>query len=460
MMDRIWNTFVQKYKQGMDEWRSLFSNKTSEELADEGKKNEAAKILGTCLKDQATEMNENVRIWDAVHARFLPYKLGGYFNLDAKLQLLQSQGATVNTLTSSFLKSLRDYKEFKKVDKNMWISMAAFIDLARCPAVFCLDNQSLRYLLNMVCKRPGQETKACNAAFKEWLQNNPPESESVEDEYYEKANYIYNTTELVRASLMQLKACFSLVALDSTSAERQEIQTFFNMDYSEWLKLLVEQHSSFPEYNTPTKMNGLVFSLQMEKEVKDAITINHAMAAEFLGMDFGRKAQQLDLYYANLVHGAAIKVPLGEIWCPSNELEHSDRDTDKFFEVMWKNLKEMLKKIMSSSTAVNSKGMVEYTNSLIKSIKSVRDIKRYMKEIWEESKMYRISDRVHMVEVQILQRLKADGVFQWFDSEGQGPTTGGTAPRAQNLHVCFFMRRCIVFFKCMYACGIQATDAS
>lgn len=63
-----------------------------------------------------------------------------------------------------------------------------------------------------------------------------------------------------------------------------------------------------------------------------------------------------------------------------------------------------------------------------------------MKEIWEESKEYRISDRIHMVEIEILQRLKNDGVFPYMDRPAPRQQKPGVQPM-QNMHVCFFMRR-------------------
>lgn len=59
-----------------------------------------------------------------------------------------------------------------------------------------------------------------------------------------------------------------------------------------------------------------------------------------------------------------------------------------------------------------------------------------MKEIWEEAKTYRISDKVHMLEIQILQRLRGDGVFPWLDNNKEI-----VDKKIQNMHVCFYMRR-------------------
>ena len=36
------------------------------------------------------------------------------------------------------------------------------------------------------------------------------------------------------------------------------------------------------------------------------------------------------------------------------------------------------------------------------SIQKVKDAKKHMKDIWEESKTYRISDKIHMTEIQVL----------------------------------------------------------
>lgn len=59
-----------------------------------------------------------------------------------------------------------------------------------------------------------------------------------------------------------------------------------------------------------------------------------------------------------------------------------------------------------------------------------QEAKKIMKEVWEKSKSYRISDKVHMVEVELLQRLKRDDAFPWVDSD-----------KIHTLQACFFLRR-------------------
>ena len=49
-----------------------------------------------------------------------------------------------------------------------------------------------------------------------------------------------------------------------------------------------------------------------------------------------QKALQLDSYYATMVRGACVKVPLTpDIWCAHNEMEHTGHETTHFFNVMW-----------------------------------------------------------------------------------------------------------------------------
>lgn len=66
----------------------------------------------------------------------------------------------------------------------------------------------------------------------------------------------------------------------------------------------------------------------------------------------------------------------------------------------------------------------------------VKDIKRVMKEIWEESKSYRISDTVHMTEMQVLGRLCRDGVLPQFEDPDLIMNK-----KLDPLHICFLFRR-------------------
>jgi len=92
-------------------------------------------------------------------------------------------------------------------------------------------------------------------------------------------------------------------------------------------------------------------------------------------------------------------------------------------------------------------------------IRSIKYIKLAMKDIWEQSTMFRIADAVHMTEIYILHRLQSDGVFPWLDHhhrDHHSSTAHGTAgepgegkqpghvPKLhfQQLHACFYMRRC------------------
>lgn len=82
------------------------------------------------------------------------------------------------------------------------------------------------------------------------------------------------------------------------------------------------------------------------------------------------------------------------------------------------------------------------SSDILNTTRRVKDIKRVMKEIWEESKSYRISDTVHMVEKQVLGRLCRDGVLPQYED-----TDLVMKKKLDPLQLCFLFRR-QVFFLC------------
>ena len=76
----------------------------------------------------------------------------------------------------------------------------------------------------------------------------------------------------------------------------------------------------------------------------------------------------------------------------------------------------------------------------MKSVSRLRDTKKLMKQIWDESNECQISDRVHMAKIQILQRLCVDGLFPYLNRPLSSAAHGRNI-NMQNIHVCFYMRR-------------------
>jgi hypothetical protein len=66
----------------------------------------------------------------------------------------------------------------------------------------------------------------------------------------------------------------------------------------------------------------------------------------------------------------------------------------------------------------------------------MRDLRDAMVGVWDESRKYRISDEVHVIEVQVLSRLKRDGLIQWFDEQSNSSTKKLTV-----LETCNWFRR-------------------
>lgn len=176
-----------------------------------------------------------------------------------------------------------------------------------------------------------------------------------------------------------------------------------------------------------------------------------------------KEALQRDSYYATMIRGSCVKIPLTpDIWCPHDELQHTGEETQRFFEVMWEGLDEVAKKWHESinqqwnsraggyngddddgdddgaSISSRSSRSTGYVNGVdvVTSTRRMKDIKRVMKEIWEESKSYRVSDAVHMTEKQILARLHRDGLLPLY-GDAQFLNRKGM----DQLHFCFLFRR-------------------
>lgn len=98
-------------------------------------------------------------------------------------------------------------------------------------------------------------------------------------------------------------------------------------------------------------------------------------------------AQQLDSYYANLVKGAMVNTSMSIVWGASNETEHSTHDEEMFSSILW----NTLLKVMDSEAI---KRGVNNDQHILSTVARVKHIKAAMKDIWEQSKLYRITNEV------------------------------------------------------------------
>jgi hypothetical protein len=77
--------------------------------------------------------------WILYRDAFMPREFGG--------KIIPNAGALHPTFSVAYIESLRNVKEFKQIAVDKFISTAAFVDLARCPVVFCMNRAALAILL-------------------------------------------------------------------------------------------------------------------------------------------------------------------------------------------------------------------------------------------------------------------------------------------------------------------------
>ena len=320
-----------------------------------------------------------------------------------------------------------------------------------------------------------------------WLKQNNDVPVSAFD-----CSLYYNFGSTTRACLAALQASLQLdlQATGMTVTKRRyqheiESTNITRLTYEEWIRVLWSNLPDCKKQDTSSKMvedeNGHEYVVfrnfeEFERDVRHAMipanqySISHLVlqtaweGENILSPDGTWKqsdlqnALQLDSYYATMVRGACVKVPLTpDIWCAHDEMQHTGEDTALFFTIMWQGLEQVAKQwhsnilswttrlgnrnnLASVGTANNaaSDGLetILQSSEVVNTTRRVKDIKRVMKEIWEESKSYRISDTVRMTEMQVLARLCRDGLLPHFQD-----TEFLLGKNMDPLHICFLFRR-------------------
>lgn len=204
-------------------------------------------------------------------------------------------------------------------------------------------------------------------------------------------------------------------------------------------------------------------------------------------------AQRLDNFYAKLVRGAAVNTRLTMVWAGAMEVgpppraclghgrhpwltcvrqvTHSPEDAAEYKKLVWALLghlfgsslpfdRDTRERLLEASP--NKRGKTEVKKAeeegqgqtkdaqhlfdqmdalhgmgLLASARRIRSIAAAMDEVWESSETFKVTDVVHMVEMEIMRRLQADGVFPFLRETMQ--------KGIYDYSLCFLMRRHPVF---------------
>jgi hypothetical protein len=453
-----------------DGWEWVFGKGSYSEDVDDNSKERADQLMDiACDKafNSDWKMLRNIlRDFDRDFSLFL---LDGSFNLDSKDgatgdKAYNDTDTTVKVFSEEYLNSLRSKEHFIQIATNFYLSTAAVIDLCRSPAFFALSHESGTRLLFFLSRRADVH-KDKDPLFWAWVQKAETDR-NIRD--INTRTMFFDVLSLVRRGVCRMRTLFLLGENLKDQARCQKLQEFLSMGYNTWLNYMLGEHAlgSDGKNLTTAEIDDVVANyMNVDACIQGMVrSVDQVNVKEMHAEHKSLYPIQLDLFYANLVHGAAVRIPLSEIWCPNNEIEHSDADSERFFKVMWNSLEEVIRSSISgqvsflttqqsSSAGGRASGASnalsinasEFMDKLARSVKRIKDTKRIMKEIWEASKDYRVSDRVHMVEMQVLQRLKADGVFPYVNAVDGVDTLGlnpqGDRKRVSNTQACFYMRR-------------------
>ena len=250
-----------------------------------------------------------------------------------------------------------------------------------------------------------------------------------------------------------------------------------DMDYKDWVKSVTDEleTNSTPGASAHFRDNIYQLVSNVEYSSQDYLrTVRDAMPE----LKSNTNARMLDQFYAKLVKGAMVNTNIRVVWGPSDETENSMFDETEFSKILWRALdtvagldsltgnkrkadihtrytkhppdaeqtkrsdhaQEILDKHYKDNPHLKPQPLkpyykydqtvsqdedkahissvqdaIDHTSRYAKMVENIKEIKKIMKNAWEESKEFRITNEVHMVEVEIMHRLSRDGAFHWLE---------------------------------------------
>lgn len=308
------------------------------------------------------------------HMGLYELSIDGELNFDRvnPIQRGAALDADVPTLSVEYLEFLRGAKHYVPIHADAFMSLKGFIDLARCPVLFSINIDAATMLIASLIRI---DTDADDLEFAAW-RNLPGNNVGFYVGYNTVPLLIFDRYEMLRAALMRFRCCFTLSnerPPTSPAENRQGLLEYFDMELMPWLEKLYESLNTdaLRAYPNPDAWKAaMIENMLPSKSVRDLIVENANLTVAKGEVDHQHRAQQLDLYYANLVHGASVRTALQEIWCPHNETEHSERDSEEFLKLMWKSLKDVLNESIASLPVGSS--AADATNRFVASIRNVK----------------------------------------------------------------------------------------
>ena len=142
---------------------------------------------------------------------------------------------------------------------------------------------------------------------------------------------IYHAGGFLKNHAMRFRSLFALNKVEAERETLEQLNAFFNMGYETWVTNFVDEHVSAASLAAVGGTNpkqaciqAILSTLKPVRVVGDFVAKSSADASAGGGGNHHIstdekvriESQQQDLYYGNLVHGAAVKAPMGEVWCP------------------------------------------------------------------------------------------------------------------------------------------------
>ena len=247
---------------------------------------------------------------------FVPVQLGGTFNTVGNEELFpENTDSSPATFSVEFLQSINLQNQFIMLPGTEFISWSCFLHLCRSPVLFCMDTEELEaglaamYLYPL--SDPAQDSDDYEA-FQEWHTEVGKAKFDPLNRTFLTLFHMFGNGALVQRAAMNLRSLFLTRGLTQDSRQKQDLYEFLNMEYQAWRQGFQEYMRLIPKgTNVDVVFRPYVSVASMAHE--HVMSENKERAAE---ENDRVEAQRLDLFYANLVHGAAVRVNMSEVWAP------------------------------------------------------------------------------------------------------------------------------------------------
>jgi hypothetical protein len=377
-------------------------------MHDHGILERSAVTMGAVIKDpEGEKMNDKEKGFSFLYTGEGAYQYGINSCLFEWINHCLVRNTSLLTSVTEWYDAFR-YGEHEKVPLygRQWIGTKALYVLSMRKEILSLTDSQLLHLVNMFTESLSEGVNyitldPLNTDSKpaHWRMQTMEKDDNDPDEIAATNKYIDTDNDKreklgfhVRYYIQSRRVSASFIRSLLACVKTQTLSGDKDMEYRAWRDLL----SSLVKDGGGVELQGWL----------DAYLLKSSQI-ELGPSDPSENSNSADEEYARMVKGAAVNSSMDVVWRPLDEDTHSKIDDDSFNSVMWGYLQGYVKRLLEKETMEDM--VADPSRRQLAQL--VRKVKDQMKHVWNDALNFGISKEVFMVEVEVFQRLRQDGLL-------------------------------------------------